>query len=154
MCQVRVHLWLRDFDQTVALAARVPWQFTCLAEYSHKLPGQFNELYATTWGNTHCIDWTVRNGESPARGNVEMGVSLSYCAPKTFCVLVRTVFVPVTRIFPWCRACIPVKRAAERSILIAAGVEAALIRVEGPIRSGQTSAIDLTCVRTAVSGSC
>ena len=134
--QARAHLWLRDFDQAAALAAGVPREFTYLAEYSHNSPGQFNELYSFTWGNTQGIDWTVGNGESPTRGNEKwefldqfVRLNLLHVSPDGFRSSDSNIPVVLQRLYP----------REESSVLMASGLETALIRAEAAVRSGQTA---------------
>lgn len=135
--QARAHLWLRDFGQAAALAARVPRNFTYSAEYSHNSPGQFNELYSFTWGNTEGIDWTVGNGEAPARGNERwefldqfVRLNLLRISPDGFRSTDSNIPVVLQRLYP----------REESSVLMASGIEAVLIRAEASVRSGQTAA--------------
>ena len=134
--QARAHLWLRDFDQAAALAARVPREFTYLNEYSHNSPGQHNELYSFTWGSTQPIDWTVGNGESPTRGNEKwelldqfVRLNLVHVEPDGFRSSDSNIPVVLQRLYP----------REESSMLMASGVEAILIRAEASVRSGQTA---------------
>jgi len=111
--------------------------FIYLAEYSHNSPGQFNELYSFTWGNTEGIDWTVGNGEAPTRGNERwefldqfVRLNLLRIRPDVFRSTDSNIPVVLQRLYPH----------EESSVLMASGIEAVLIRAEASVRSGQTAA--------------
>ena len=134
--QARAYLWLRDFSQAAALAVRVPPAFSYWAEYSHNSPGQYNELYAVTWGDTQGIEWTVGNGGAPTRGNERwefldqfVRLNLLRVGPDGFRANDSNIPVVLQLLY----------NRQESSVLMASGIEAALIQAEAAVRAGQTA---------------
>jgi hypothetical protein len=134
--QARAHLWLGQFVEAEALASQVPRSFVYWAEYSNNDPDQYNEMYVFTWGDTEAIRWTVGDGTSPARG----GERWPYLDEFLALNLVRDRPPGFTASF----ASVPVMlqmryNRPESNVLMASGVEAALIRAETAVRSGQAA---------------
>lgn len=135
--QARAHLWLRNFATAAILANQVPRDFTFRAEYSNNNPGQYNELYAVTWGDAAAIRMTVGDGTSSLRGNERwehfdrfVALNLLRVRPSGFTAFVSSIPVNLQMLY----------NRPDREVLVASGVEAQLIRAEAAVRAGQTSA--------------
>ena len=99
-------------------------------------PGQYNELYAVTWGDTQGIEWTVGNGGAPTRGNERwefldqfVRLNLLRVGPDGFRANDSNIPVALQLLY----------NRQESSVLMASGIEAALIQAEAAVRAGQTA---------------
>ena len=134
--QARAHLWLREYDQAAAIAARVPRDFVYQAEYSHNSIAQYNEVYATTWGDAAPVASTVGSGEAANRGNerfehFDQFVALNLILVRPNGIQAQTGSIPVMLQTLYKRQ--------DSEIMVASGVEAMLIRAEAAVRAGQTA---------------
>jgi hypothetical protein len=134
--QARAHLWLREYDQAAAVAARVPREFVYQAEYSQNSVQQYNEVYASTWGDASTIASTVGSGDAANRGNerfelFDQFVTLNLIAIRPPGFRAETVSIPVMLQMLYKRK--------DSEITMASGVEAILIRAEAAVRFGLTA---------------
>ncbi len=136
VAQARAHLWLGEYDLAAALAAGVPREFRYVAEYSQNAPPQYNEVYASTWGDASSLAWTIGSGEVPSRGNELwehfesfVGLNLIAVRPAGFISESRSVPVMLQTLY----------QRQDSEILIASGIEAMLIRAEAAVRGGQNA---------------
>lgn len=68
--QARAHLWLGQWAEADADAARVPAGFVFNAEYSENDNPTCNEMHGSSWGRClWVIRWTVGDGTTPERRN-------------------------------------------------------------------------------------
>jgi hypothetical protein len=134
--QARAHLWLREYEQAAAIAARVPRAFVYNAEYSQNSVTQYNEVYATTWGDAAAVASTVGSGEVLGRGNerfehFDQFVALNLIVVRPGGIVAETASIPVMLQTLYKRQ--------DSDIMIASGVEAILIRAEAAVRGGRTA---------------
>ncbi len=134
--QARAHLWLREYDEAAALVEGVPRAFRYVSEYSHNSAAQYNEVYASTWGDADAIGWTVGSGEAFNRGNerwehFDRFVALNLIVPRPFGFVAENPTIPVMLQMLYQRQ--------DSEILMASGIEAMLIRAETAVRTGQTA---------------
>ena len=134
--QARAHLWLGEYEQAAAVAARVPRQFVYQAEYSQNSPSQYNEVYAETHGDASPIVTTVGDGAVSGRGfevfeHFEQfaGLNLIAVRPPGFFAQSSTIPVNVQLLYT----------RKDSEMTIASGVEALLIRAETDVRFGRTA---------------
>lgn len=67
--QARAHLWLGEYGDAGADAARVDRSHRLFVEHSNNNPDQFNKIFGLTWGNQNdVIRWTVGAGLGGQRG--------------------------------------------------------------------------------------
>ncbi len=133
--QARAHLWLGDFDQAAAVASLVPRGFVYRAEYSGNNAEQYNGMYTFTWGDTQAIRWTVGDGTAGSSGGERwehleefLALGLLRNRPPGFTALSQAVPVVLQMLYN--------ERGSD--IFMASWTEAALIRAEIAVRSGQT----------------
>ena len=133
--QARANLWLGSYSQATTLAAEVPRDFEYGSEYSQNDPGQFNEMYVFTWGDTQPIRWTVGDGTSTTRGGERwehldqfLALKLLRDEPEGFTAFSSSIPVLLQTLYS----------RADAEVLVASGAEATLIRAEVAVRDGQT----------------
>ena len=133
--QARANLWLGNYAAAGELAAAIPREFAYQAEYSSNNPDQYNDMYTFTWGDTESIHWTVGDGTTPASGDERwpyleqfIGLNLLQNRPSGFTTMSGTVPVVLQMLY----------NKRESDVLMASGIEAALIVAEAALRLGQT----------------
>jgi hypothetical protein len=134
--QARAHLWLREYEQAAAIAARVPRAFVYNAEYSQNSVEQYNEVFMTTWGDATPIVATVGDGTIVQRGtekfeHLEQFIGLNLIAVQPPGFRAETASIPVMLQLLYKRQ--------DSEIMMASGVEAILIRAEAAVRGGRTA---------------
>lgn len=67
--QARALMWLGRVAEAADRVSDVDDEFFFPAEYSGNTPGQFNEVYARTWGDVFQPRWTVGDGDDFPREN-------------------------------------------------------------------------------------
>jgi hypothetical protein len=133
--QARAHLWLREYDLAAAVAARVPRDFVYQAEYSQNSVQQYNEVYASTWGDASPIASTVGSGDATNRGNerfehFDRFVNLNLITIRPLGFRAETISIPVMLQ--------QLYKRQDSEITEASGAEAMLIRAEAAVRLGRT----------------
>jgi hypothetical protein len=116
------------------LASVVPRAFAYRAEYSSNNPDQYNAMYTFTWGDTQSIHWTVGDGTANSSGRERwpyleqfIGLNLLRNRPPGFTTMAQTVPVVLQMLY----------NKPESDVLMASGIEAALIVAESALRLGQ-----------------
>jgi hypothetical protein len=132
--QARANLWLGNYPAAGGLAAAIPREFAYRAEYSSNNPDQYNAMYTFTWGDTQSIHWTVGDGTTAASNGERwpyfeqfIGLNLLRNRPPGFTTMSGTVPVVLQTLY----------NKRESDVLMASGIEAALIVAEAALRLGQ-----------------
>ena len=131
--QARANLWLGNYPAAGGLAAAIPREFAYRAEYSSNNPDQYNAMYTFTWGDTQSIHWTVGDGTTAASNGERwpyleqfIGLNLLRNRPPGFTSMSGTVPVVLQMLY----------NKRESDVLMASGIEAALIVAEAALRLG------------------
>jgi hypothetical protein len=132
--QARAHLWLGNYGIAGGLASSIPRGFAYRAEYSANNPDQYNDMYTFTWGDTESIHWTVGDGTANSSGRERwpfleqfIGLNLLRNRPPGFNAMLPSVPVVLQMLHS----------KPESDVLMASGIEAALIVAEAALRLGQ-----------------
>lgn len=134
--QARAHLWLGQYTEADADAARVPAGFDFFSEYSENDNATRNELHSFSWGlGGQVIRWTVGDGSSAERNRERFPYFVEWVTLDLIDSLPGPAFVAFN-------SAIPVKlqlayRTGASPMLLASKAEADMIQAEVAIREGR-----------------